>query len=128
MRVGQTAESAQALASQESADTEGTAAEQRDVALARIAAMPADQQLPAGKWKAGTNYTPLVPSQPTSVAPGKVEVVEVFWYGCPHCHDLEPFIQSWLKNKPEYAELVRVPVMWGPVHRATRSCSTCCAP
>ncbi len=31
---------------------------------------------------------------------------------------LEPFIQSWLKNKPEYVEFVRVPVMWGPVHRA----------
>ncbi len=80
--------------------------------------MPASQQLPAGKWKVGTNYSPLVPSQPTNVAPGKVEVVEVFWYGCPHCYHLEPFIQSWIKNKPESIELVRVPVMWGPVHRA----------
>ena len=61
---------------------------------------------------------PLVPAQPTNVAPGKVEVVEVFWYGCPHCYALEPFIQSWLKNKPAYIEFVRVPVMWGPVHRA----------
>ena len=45
-------------------------------------------------------------------------MVEVFWYGCPHCYALEPFIQSWMKNKPEYIQFVRVPVMWGPVHRA----------
>src|SRR6478752_6205053 len=109
---------AESAASQESADTESTAADSRDVALERLAAMPADQQLPAGKWQVGKNYTPLVPAQPTNVAPGKIEVVEVFWYGCPHCNHLEPFIQSWMKNKPEYIEFVRVPVMWGPVHRA----------
>jgi thiol:disulfide interchange protein DsbA len=64
------------------------------------------------------NYDPLVPAQPTSVGPGKVEVVEVFWLGCPHCYALEPYIQTWLKSKPDYVEFVRVPVMWGPVHRA----------
>ncbi len=101
----QTAESAQATASQESADAEGTATDSRDVALERIAAMPADQQLPGGKWQVGKNYTPLVPSQPTNVAPGKVEVVEVFWYACPHCAALEPFIQSWMKNKPENIQI-----------------------
>lgn len=114
----QTSETEQvATASQET--TSETAPEERgDAGLERLAAMPADQQLPAGKWKAGTNYTPLVPAQPTNVAPGKIEVVEVFWYACPHCNALEPFIQSWLKNKPEYVDFVRVPVMWGPVHRA----------
>ncbi len=64
------------------------------------------------------NYDPLVPAQPTNVSAGKVEVVEVFWLGCPHCYALEPFIQSWVKSKPAYIEFVRVPVMWGPVHRA----------
>src|SRR6266852_5061427 len=53
-----------------------------------------------------------------SISPGKVEVVEVFWLGCPHCYALEPFIQTWLKTKPAYIDFVRVPVMWGPVHRA----------
>ncbi|MEJ0037122.1 MAG: thiol:disulfide interchange protein DsbA/DsbL [Gammaproteobacteria bacterium] len=115
--VPQTAESEQATASQETT-SETTSDDRGDAALEHLAAMPADQQLPGGKWKAGTNYTPLVPAQPTNVGPGKVEVVEVFWFGCPHCNALEPFIQSWLKNKPEYVELVRVPVMWGPVHRA----------
>jgi thiol:disulfide interchange protein DsbA len=89
-----------------------------DAGLERLAQMPQDQQLPGGKWKAGVNYDPLVPSQPTNVSPGKVEVVEVFWLGCPHCAALEPYIQSWLKNKPAYVEFVRVPVMWGPAHRA----------
>ena len=116
--TAQIAESQQATASQESSDPEGNAEDRGDAALERLAAMPSDQQLPSGKWKAGTNYAPLVPAQPTNVAPGKVEVVEVFWFGCPHCYALEPFIASWLKNKPEYVEFVRVPVMWGPVHRA----------
>lgn len=112
-----TSESKEATASQESTGDE-TADDKRDASLERLAAMPSDQQLPAGQWKPGVNYAPLVPSQPTSVAPGKVEVVEVFWYACPHCYALEPFMQNWLKNKADYIELVRVPVMWGPVHRA----------
>ncbi|HZO21692.1 MAG TPA: thiol:disulfide interchange protein DsbA/DsbL [Steroidobacteraceae bacterium] len=89
-----------------------------DAGLERIAQMPADQQLPSGKWKPGVNYDPLVPAQPTSVGPGKVEVTEVFWLGCPHCYALEPYVESWLKSKPDYEQFVRVPVMWGPVHRA----------
>jgi thiol:disulfide interchange protein DsbA len=88
------------------------------VSLERLAALPENAQLPSGKWKPGVNYTPLVPAQPTNVGPGKVEVVEVFWLGCPHCYALEPYVQSWLKNKPDYIEFVRVPVMWGPPHRA----------
>jgi protein dithiol oxidoreductase (disulfide-forming) len=115
--TAQTSESQQATESQESTGDE-TADDKRDASLERLAAMPSDQQLPSGQWKAGTHYTPLVPAQPTNVAPGKVEVVEVFWYACPHCYTLEPFVQNWLKNKPEYVEFVRMPVMWGPVHRA----------
>ena len=63
------------------------------------------------------NYDPVVPAQPTSVAPGKVEVVEVFWLACPHCFALEPRVHSWLKSKPAYIEFVRVPVIWQQVHR-----------
>ena len=85
--------------------------------LEQLAQLPPQHQLPDGKWKAGVNYTPVVPAQPTSVPAGKVEVLEVFWYGCPHCYALEPYLQKWLKTKPEYVQFVRVPVMWGPVHR-----------
>ena len=75
-------------------------------------------QLPGGKWQAGVNYDPVVPAQPTSVASGKVEVMEVFWLACPHCYAIEPRIRSWLKTKPAYVEFVRVPVIWQDMHRA----------
>jgi len=116
----QQSENQQATAAQEKGDEpeDDPRAARGDAGLERLAQLPADQQLPAGKWKAGQNYEPLVPAQPTNVGPGKVEVVEVFWLGCPHCAALEPYIQSWLKNKPAYIEFVRVPVMWGPAHRA----------
>src|SRR5258708_5485387 len=113
-------QAAAAAAAQEKGDEpeDDPRAARGDAGLERLAQLPADKQLPAGRWKAGQNYDPLVPAQPTSVGPGKVEVVEVFWLGCPHCAALEPYIQSWLKNKPPYIEFVRVPVMWGPAHRA----------
>jgi thiol:disulfide interchange protein DsbA len=116
----QQTESQQATAAQEKGDEpeDDPRAARGDAGLERLAQMPADQQLPGGKWKAGQNYDPLVPAQPTSVGPGKVEVVEVFWLGCPHCAALEPFIQTWMKSKPAYIEFLRVPVMWGPAHRA----------
>src|SRR6266702_5241805 len=116
----QQSEAQQAAAAQEKGDEpeDDPRAARGDAGLERLAQLPADQQLPAGRWKAGQNYDPLVPAQPTSVGPGKVEVAEVFWLGCPHCAALEPFIQNWLKNKPAYIEFLRVPVMWGPAHRA----------
>ena len=107
----------QATQAQESTG-EGTAEDRSDASLERLAQMPADQQLPSGRWRLGVNYKPIVPAQPTNVTAGKIEVIEVFWYGCGHCYALEPYIQSWLKNKPENIQLVRVPVMWGPGHRA----------
>lgn len=102
----------------DAADEDHTPPDRGDVSLEHLAALPPSAVLPSGKWKPGTNYDVLVPAQPTSVGPGKVEVIEVFWLGCPHCYALEPFIEAWLKSKPSYIEFVRVPVMWGPAHRA----------
>jgi thiol:disulfide interchange protein DsbA len=70
-------------------------------------------------WQEGVNYTRLVPAQPTSVAPGQVEVLEFFWYGCPHCYALDPLIESWRKTKPAWITFSRVPVMWSEAHRST---------
>ena len=70
-------------------------------------------------WQEGVNYTRLVPAQPTSVAPGQVEVLEFFWYGCPHCYALDPMIESWKKTKPAFVSFTRVPVMWSEGHRST---------
>ena len=95
------------------------AANAYSTSLEHLAAVPASTALPeSSQWKAGTNYDVISPAEPTTVAPGKVEVLEVFWLGCPHCYALEPYIRTWLKTKPDYVQFVRVPVMWGPVHRA----------
>jgi thiol:disulfide interchange protein DsbA len=102
---------------QEGSDT-GKGTDSSEAALERVAALPAEGQLPAGKWVAGTHYKVLSPAQPTDAPPGKVEVIEMFWYGCPHCNTLDPYIESWRKNKPVYIDFVRVPVMWAEVHRA----------
>ena len=71
---------------------------------------------PLDKWQAGTQYTLLPTPRPTNVPAGKVEVVEVFWYGCSHCNHLDPLLESWKASKPAYVEFVRVPVVWGPQH------------
>jgi thiol:disulfide interchange protein DsbA len=80
-------------------------------------ALPTQASLADGKWQAGKHYTLLSPAQPTNVGPGKVEVIEVFWYGCSHCYELDPYLESWKKNKPAYIEFVRLPVIWGPGHK-----------
>ncbi len=109
---------AAAAATQQESTDRGTTADSGAMQLERIAALPPEGQLPAGKWVPGTNYKVILPAEPTNVAPGKVEVIEMFWYGCPHCFALDPVLESWRKNKADYIEFVRVPVMWAEVHRA----------
>jgi protein dithiol oxidoreductase (disulfide-forming) len=111
-------ETEQAANAQESDTDEDAQPTRGDTSLERVAALSPENQLPGGRWKPGINYDSIVPAQPTSVPAGKVEVMEVFWLGCPHCYALEPYIQKWLKSKPDYISFVRVPVMWGPVHQA----------
>ena len=61
----------------------------------------------------GVQYKTLKPAVPTNVAPGKVEVVEVFWYACGHCYLLEPKIEAWeKKGKAPYVEVIRMPAVW----------------
>jgi protein dithiol oxidoreductase (disulfide-forming) len=119
--TSQPAASAAATASSSAAEESSSTASEEvpgTASLEQLAKTPAGQQLPDGKWKAGVNYDAIVPAQPTSAPPGKVEVMEVFWLGCPHCYDLEPYIQKYRMQKPSYVQFVRVPVMWGPVHRS----------
>jgi thiol:disulfide interchange protein DsbA len=66
----------------------------------------------AKDYQEGKEYLLLSPQQPTSTG-DKIEVVELFWYGCPHCYELEPQVQAWLKNKPADVELVRMPAVLG---------------
>jgi protein dithiol oxidoreductase (disulfide-forming) len=89
------------------------------IAAAVAAATPATASPIPGKWVDGQNYSTLVPAQPTSVAANKIEVVEVFWYGCGHCFHLDPTLEDWRnKGKAAYVEFSRVPVMWNDTTRA----------
>jgi thiol:disulfide interchange protein DsbA len=65
-------------------------------------AVPAQQPVP---------FLELNPPLPTDAA-GKIEVVEFFWYECPHCYSLEPRIEAWLKNLPKDVQFRRVPAMF----------------
>jgi thiol:disulfide interchange protein DsbA len=61
-------------------------------------------------------FNELNPPQPVETA-GKIEVLEFFWYGCIHCYNLEPRLETWLKSKPADVEFRRVPAVlsdrWG---------------
>ncbi|MGD8379256.1 MAG: thiol:disulfide interchange protein DsbA/DsbL [Gammaproteobacteria bacterium] len=81
-------------------------------ALAADAPVAADQPLPA--VHAGRDYAVLVPAQPTSAGPDKIEVIEFFWYGCPHCFAFEPFVEKWLESKPDNVVFRRVPAVINP--------------
>jgi protein dithiol oxidoreductase (disulfide-forming) len=84
-------------------------------ATSAAAAAPVNGPTP---WQEGVSYTRLVPAQPTAVPAGQVEVLEFFWYACPHCNAIDPLIASWLKTKPSYVSFSRVHVLWSESHRS----------
>ena len=73
------------------------------------------QAAATGPFEAGKHYTALSPAQPTSTDAGKVEVTEIFMFGCPGCFSFEPHIQRWLGDKPDYVNFVRIPAPWNPI-------------
>jgi len=68
--------------------------------------------LPAAAQTAGKDYTPIVPAQPTE-DPAKVEVIEFFSYGCPHCSDFHPPIVAWAAKLPSDVFVRKVPITFG---------------
>jgi thiol:disulfide interchange protein DsbA len=67
---------------------------------------------PAIAQTAGKDYTPISPAQPTD-DPAKIEVLEFFSYGCPHCSDFHPVISAWAAKLPGDVVFKRVPVSFG---------------
>lgn len=63
----------------------------------------------ADTWVQGKNYTLLVPAHNTSVAAGKVEVMEVFSYACPACNSFQPTMDKLKRSLPSNAEMVFLP-------------------
>lgn len=60
----------------------------------------------------GFQYQRINPGEQTNVPEGKVEVVEMFWYGCGHCYAFEPHLHEWLQRKPANVEFVRIPAIF----------------
>lgn len=60
----------------------------------------------------GTHYVRLGQPVPVTAPAGKVEVVEFFWYGCPHCNAFEPMLEAWVKKMPDFVAFRRVPVQF----------------
>ena len=61
--------------------------------------------------KAGVEYRELSTPHPTDT-PGKIEVIEFFWYGCPHCYDFEPVLNPWVKKLPKDVQFRRIPAIF----------------
>ncbi len=63
------------------------------------------------KYIEGQHYQPL--KQPVrTVNPAKIEVTEVFWYGCGHCFTFEPILNAWAKQQPADVAVVHAPAIW----------------
>ena len=56
-------------------------------------------------------YETLTPPQPTQ-NPDKIEVIEFFWYGCPHCYHFEPLLTKWRETLPENVQFIRQPAIF----------------
>ncbi|HIF51824.1 MAG TPA: thiol:disulfide interchange protein DsbA/DsbL [Thiotrichaceae bacterium] len=61
-----------------------------------------------GQAYAEDGYNVISPAQPTQTG-DKIEVLEIFWYACPHCYDFEPYVNEWLENVPEDVTFRRMP-------------------
>ena len=65
-------------------------------------------------YQDGVDYERIVPAQPTASVKGKIEVVELFWYGCPHCSRFEPYIERWLPTVKDRVDFIRLPAVLRP--------------
>ncbi|MDI9335213.1 MAG: thiol:disulfide interchange protein DsbA/DsbL [Cytophagales bacterium] len=84
-------------------------------AMALLAGVRSAPSLAQGKPpEEGIDYNQLAKPAPTEGVKGKIEVVEFFWYHCPHCHHFEPALQVWLKKLPKDVHFRRVHVAFRP--------------
>ncbi|HQY28744.1 MAG TPA: thiol:disulfide interchange protein DsbA/DsbL [Burkholderiaceae bacterium] len=79
-------------------------------ALAGVFAPPAAAQATP---RDGRDFRLVKPQQATEAPAGKIEVIEFFWYGCPHCNALEPVIKEWVAKLPADVAFRRVHVPFG---------------
>lgn len=77
---------------------------------AALSAVPLGAARAQGAFQAGKDYVRLSKPAPVETAAGKIEVVEFFWYSCPHCNSFEPQLESWIKAAPKDVVIKRVPI------------------
>lgn len=82
--------------------------------LGSLNAAQAQEAIPSADFKAGEHYIELTTPAPTQ-DPDKIEVAELFWYGCGHCFQFEPVLQDWKKTLPEDVSFREVPALFGGV-------------
>ncbi|OIN91257.1 MAG: disulfide bond formation protein DsbA [Comamonadaceae bacterium CG1_02_60_18] len=64
----------------------------------------------AGAFRAGPDFLPVSPLAPVDAPAGKIELIEFFWYNCPHCNAFEPVLSPWVKQLPSDVVFKRIPV------------------
>lgn len=79
-------------------------------ALASTAVLAPAAARAQGNPVEGRNYVRLTQPVPVSAAADKIEVIDFFWYGCPHCAAFEPELDAWARQLPEHVAFSRVPV------------------
>lgn len=83
------------------------------IAALAVFSAAAAAQTTAPQWEAGKNYFVIDPPQPTQT-PGKIEVTEVFSYGCPACNFAHTYVDSLRKHLPANAQMDYVPASFNP--------------
>jgi thiol:disulfide interchange protein DsbA len=69
------------------------------------------------KYSEGKHFRRMTTSQGTSSSPDKIEVAEVFWYGCPHCFNFDPVLKTWSQDLPADVTFIKIPVIWNPTNQ-----------
>jgi len=79
-----------------------------------LAALPLGVQAQGRPPAEGKDYLLLSKPAPSEAPAGQIEVVEFFWYSCPHCNEFEPQLEAWAAKAPKDVSLRRVPVSFRP--------------
>ena len=116
--IAETPDASEEVASETLEVVEESASETEPVDEAIVLAV-AETPAATHEWqfKEGQHYVRMLPTQPTVGGADKIEVAEFFWYGCPHCYDMEPHINEWAEGKDPNVRFVRVPASWNAIYK-----------
>lgn len=84
------------------------------ITLTLVAALTGTQALAAETYTEGKEYKRLAQTVATRVPEGEHEVVALFWYGCPHCYRLDPYLTAWAQKLPADVHFVHLPAVLNP--------------